>query len=170
MTREELERIVIEFMDSFTTINLACSQGDIPWGAGVYYARDRFDLIFFSSPASRHSTAFSENPKAGATIHGDYKGWKEIKGLQMEGTVERVTGIRAQARALAIFLRRYPFAREFISDPSALSASIAKKVSNVALYRFRPTKILYVDNEMGFGTRWKLEIDNGKPVGDAVLG
>ncbi len=31
MTREELERIVIEFMDSFTTMNLSCSVEDTPW-------------------------------------------------------------------------------------------------------------------------------------------
>jgi uncharacterized protein YhbP (UPF0306 family) len=170
MTREELERIVIEFMNSFTTMNLACSEGEKPWGAAVFYAREGFDLIFFSSPSSRHSTAFSEKPEAAATIHGDYKGWKEIKGLQMEGTVERVKGVRAQARALTAYLKRYPFAREFLSDPSALSASLARKMAKVALYRFRPTTILYVDNEEGFGTRWKLEIENGKAVGDADLG
>jgi uncharacterized protein YhbP (UPF0306 family) len=170
MTRQELERILIEFMDSFTTMNLACSHGETPWGAAVYYAREGFDLIFFSSPTSRHSTAFSENPRAAATIHGDYKGWKEIKGLQMEGTVERVTGVRALARALKTYMKRYPFAREFLSDPAGLSPSLARKVANVALYRFRPTTILYVDNEQGFGTRWKLEIEDGKAVGDADLG
>lgn len=170
MTRQELERIVIEFMNSFTTVNLACSQGEKPWAAAVYYAREGFDLIFFSSPASRHSTALSENPRAAGTIHGDYKGWKEIKGLQMEGTVERVTGVRALARALKTYMKRYPFAREFLSDPGAISPSAVLKVAKVALYRFRPRTILYVDNEQGFGTRWKLEIENGKAVGEADLG
>ncbi|MEJ2715926.1 MAG: pyridoxamine 5'-phosphate oxidase family protein [Deltaproteobacteria bacterium] len=170
MTREDLERIVIEFMNSFTTVNLACVQGEEPWAAAVYYARQGFDLIFFSSPGSRHSTAFSENARAAATIHGDYKGWREIKGLQMEGTVERIKGVRAQARALATYLKRYPFAREFLSHPSALSPSVALKMAKVALYRFRPTTILYMDNEQGFGTRRKLNIENGKAVGDADLG
>jgi len=169
MTREELERIAVKFMDSFTTMTLACSLEDRPWGAAVYYARKGLDLVFFSSPQSRHSRIFSKNPLAAAAIHGDYKGWKEIKGLQMEGRVERIEGVRARAGAVATYLKRYPFAKEFISSPGAVSTGVALKAAGIDLYVFRPDRIRYMDNEAGFGTRWKLEIENGKAVGDVVL-
>lgn len=50
MTREELEQIVIQYLDSFTTMTLACCTETKPWAAGVFYARQRFDLIFFHLP------------------------------------------------------------------------------------------------------------------------
>lgn len=168
MTREELERIVTQYMDSFTTMTLACSMEDKPWAADVFYARQRFDLIFFSSPTSRHSTLVSANPKVAATIHGDYRGWKEIKGLQMEGRVERIIGAGAKVRALAAFLKRHPFVKEFFSDSGSVSRQLASKVAGVELYAFRPFNIWYVDNETGFGTRWKLQITNGKSIGDPI--
>src|SRR5512139_3948850 len=107
MTRQDLEQTVIQYMDAFTTMTLACCIQQRPWAADVFYVRQGFDLIFFSSPSSRHATAFSANPIVAATIHGDYRGWKEIKGLQMEGQVERMTGAKARTRALAAYLRRY---------------------------------------------------------------
>lgn len=169
MTRQEWENIVIRFMDSFTTMTLACCAENKPWSAAVYYARQGFDLIFFSSPRSRHSTAFAANPSAAAAIHGDYKLWKEIKGLQMEGRVEPITAPLALAKATATYLRKYPFVSEFFSDPAAISPTAVKKMAKVALYVFRPDSISYVDNEAGFGTRWKLGIVDGAAAGEPVL-
>ena len=169
MTQDELERIVIRYMDSFTTMTVACCAEERPWAADVFYARQGLDLIFFSSPTSRHCTAFSGNPAAAATIHGDYRGWKEIKGLQMEGRVERIAGATARARGLAIYLNRYPFVKDFFSEHGAISSQIVKKLAGVDLYSFRPIYILYTDNETGFGTRWKLHVQGGRAVGEPIL-
>ncbi len=166
MTREELERIVTEFMDSFTTVTLAGSLSDTPWAAAVFYARRGFDLIFFSSPTSRHSEIFEHNPRAAAAIHGDYREWRDIRGLQMEGKVERIAGLAEKAASLAAYLRRYPFVKQFLSDPAEMGAGVLAKTSKVALYVFRPESIRYVSNEVGFGRKWRFEIRNGKAVGE----
>jgi uncharacterized protein YhbP (UPF0306 family) len=165
MTREELELIVTGFMDSHTTLTLACSIRDRPWAAAVYYARQDLELVFFSSPSSRHATVLAENPEAAATIHGSYTGWKEIKGLQMEGKVETLSGAVDRARALATYVKRFPFVTEFFSDPLSIGAETAKKIAKVRLYVFRPEVILYVNNEEGFGKRWRLDVKNGRAVG-----
>jgi uncharacterized protein YhbP (UPF0306 family) len=168
MTREELEKTVVEFMDSNTTITLSCSLDDRPWAAAVYYARRGFDLVFFSSPQSRHSQVFARNPRAAGTIHGEYGRWEDIRGLQIEGTVEPISSALGIARATAIYLKRYPFVSQFFSDPGAISAALASKVARVALYVLRCQSIRYVNNAEGFGRRWKLEIRDGRPVGDPV--
>lgn len=168
MTREELEKIVREIMDRNTTVTLACSLDDTPWAAAVYYARQGFDLIFFSSPQSRHARAFAKNPRAAGAIHGQYERWQDIEGLQMDGTVEPISSALNLAKATAVYLRRYPFVRQFFSDPAAVSVAIASKVSGVALYAFRSHSIRYVSNEKGFGTRWKLDIRDGRPIGQPV--
>ena len=77
--------------------------------------------------------------------------------LQMEGQVERVTGATVRARALATYLKRHPFVREFFSERGAMSSRVTKKVAGVDLYAFRPFHIFYTDNEVGFGARWKLK-------------
>jgi hypothetical protein len=169
MTKEELERIVTDYMDSCTTMTLACNSGDHPWAAAVFYARDGLDLIYFSSRTSRHSKAFSENPNAAVAIHGDYHGWKEIKGLQMEGSVKAISGASARAHALATYLKRYPFVREFFSSPLSVGVGVAKKMSKIELYLFRPDRIFYVNNEAGFGNRWRLEVREGQAVGEPAL-
>ena len=167
MTANELEKIVISFMDSFTTMTLACSEDDEPWSVPVYYARKELDLIFFSSGKSRHSQIFKKNPKAAASIHGEFNKWQDIKGLQMDGKVEALTTFSAIVRAGNIYFKRYPFAQDFFSKAGILSENFAKKTS-VALYLFRPSNLHYLDNSYGFGTRWKLEIQDGRPFGSPV--
>jgi len=172
MTREDLEDIVTRYMDSCNAMTLACSIDDKPWAATVYYARQGLDLIFFSSPTSRHSVIFSQNTRAAAAIHGGSQGWKDIKGLQIRGHIQAVTRAKGKARAISTYLKRHPFVSEFLSDPLSISAQVAKKMSKVELYFFRPDAILYLDNEAGFGTRWKLEVEGGKacgPVGESFF-
>jgi hypothetical protein len=162
MTSEELECIVTRYMDSYAAMTLACSLDDKPWTAAVYYARQGLDLIFFSSPNSRHSVIFSQNPAAAAAIHGDYREWKEIKGLQMEGHIHAVTTATARARAISTYLKRHPFVSEFLSAPLSIGVEVAKKMSKIELYSFRPDTIMYLDNEVGFGTRWQLKVHEGQ--------
>ncbi|MBI5252730.1 MAG: pyridoxamine 5'-phosphate oxidase family protein [Desulfomonile tiedjei] len=169
MRLEELESIVTSFMDSHTTMTLACCMEDAPWAAAVYYARHELDLIFFSSPRSRHCLAFEQNDRASATIHGEYAGWREIQGLQLEGHVQPITSSTARIRAITSYVKRHPFVREFLSDPLSIGSQAAKKISKVDLYVFRPDAIFYVNNEAGFGTRWKLDVKLGKAAGTPVL-
>jgi uncharacterized protein len=165
MTKEELDSTVIQFMDALTTMTLACSLDDEPWTSPVYYARQGFDLIFFSSKLSRHSLAFRENPKAAASIYGDYAGWKEIRGLQMSGRVDVVDSPLALAKATATYLKRYPFVRELLNGSMGTGSEMAKKMTRVALYVFRSSDIYYLDNSLGFGVTWKLQIREGVSVG-----
>ena len=86
----------------------------------------------------------------------------------MEGTVEKITSPVSLATHMATYLRRYPFVRELFSGSAAAAADMAAKMSRVGLYVFRPETIRYLDNQGGFGNRWKLGIANGKAVGIPV--
>ncbi len=83
----------------------------------------------------------------------------------MEGRIHSVTGPKAKARAISTYVKRHPFVREFVSDPLSISSEIARKMTKVNLYFFRPDAILYLNNEAGFGTRWKLEVEGGRASG-----
>jgi uncharacterized protein YhbP (UPF0306 family) len=164
MTSKELEKIVIDFMDHFNTMVLACCQDGEPWSAPVYYARQGFDLIFFSSRKSLHSRFFLRNPRVAASICGHYERWQDIKGLQLSGNVEALTTVTSLARAANIYFKRYPFASDFFSKAGFLSDALAKE-TRIILYAFRSETIHYLENSAGFGVRWKLEIKDGHSVG-----
>jgi uncharacterized protein YhbP (UPF0306 family) len=164
MNKDDLEKIVISFMDSSTTMTLACSLDDEPWSVPVYYARRAFDLIFFSSKESLHSQIFSKNARAAASIPGDCKRWQDIKGLQMNGTVRLLTKLSDITRAASAYFKRHPFARDFFSNSKLISTELSKK-TKVALYVFGIKSIHYLDNSYGFGTRWKIDIQDGRVIG-----
>jgi uncharacterized protein len=168
MNRDELESTITTYIDSLTTMTLACCAAERPWAAAVYYARTGLDLVFFSSPSSRHSMSFEANSAASATIQGCYEEWRDIKGLQLEGSVSRIEGAKAKVRALTAYLRRFPFAGELLGAPESISLELVSKMSKVSLYLFATASVLYLDNSTGFGTRWKLAVRNGRAVGEPV--
>ncbi len=163
MTQDELQSTIIQFMDQLTTMTLGCSLDEVPWTAPVYYARQNFDLIFFSSKLSRHSMTFEKNPRASASIYGQYNSWKEIKGLQLSGNVQAVNSALAIARATKTYLTRYPFVKEFLTHAGSITSGTAKKMTNISLYAFRPDTIYYMDNSQGFGTGWTLQVQMDLP-------
>ncbi len=163
-----MAQVVTAYMDSLTTMTLACCLDGRPWAAAVYYARIDLDLVFFSSPKSLHSRALSANPMASACIYGYYDKWRDIKGLQLEGQVLPVSGAQSKSDALSAYIKKYPFAKEFISDPWTISKELVKKVSTVELYTFKTDGILYLDNSQGFGKRWKLAVKDGAGVGNPI--
>ncbi|MGB9616415.1 MAG: pyridoxamine 5'-phosphate oxidase family protein [Desulfomonilaceae bacterium] len=156
-------------MDRYTTMALCCSMNDQPWTAPVYYARSGYDLLFFSSPTSRHSQILAQNPQASAAIYGDYTDWKWIKGIQMEGVVNQVSSPVAFTQALATYVKRHPFVKEMMKDPRTLSSALLGKSSRVSLYIFHPRTIRYLDNSVGFGSRWMVEIREGMGISEPVL-
>jgi uncharacterized protein YhbP (UPF0306 family) len=166
MNRDELESTITAYMDSLTTMTLACCAAEKPWAAAVYYARMGLDLVFFSSPSSRHSLFFDGNSAAAATIQGCYEEWRDIKGLQLEGRVSRIDGAKAKVRALSVYLHRFPFAAELLGAPESISLDFVKKMSKVRLYLFATDSVFYLDNSIGFGTRWKMTVKKGRAVGE----
>ncbi|MFH0957993.1 MAG: pyridoxamine 5'-phosphate oxidase family protein [Pseudomonadota bacterium] len=168
MNTDELEKIVISFMDSSTIMTLSCSLNDEPWSVPVYYARRAFDLIFFSSKESLHSQIFCKNPKAAASISGDSKRWEDIKGLQMNGTVRLLTRLSDITRAASAYFKRHPFARDFFSNSKFISTELSKK-TKIALYVFGIKSIHYLDNSYGFGARWKIDIQDGRVIGLPIV-
>ncbi len=153
MPDKDLNELIKNFLAEHSTVVLASASNDVPWAAAVFYAEDGFDLYFFSSPDSRHSQDFAENSHAAATVNGHYWQWREIKGLQMEGVVTKVTSKIAKANAMALYLKKFPFVKEFFDNPLDVSRAVADKVGGVEFYCFSPSEIHFINNESGFGNR-----------------
>lgn len=142
-TRELVRR----FLDAHSTLALACADESGPWTAPVYFARHEGVLYFFSSPGSRHSLAFTRDPRAGGAVYGVYAGWRDIRGVQLSGRVEPVTRLDEKSRATAAYLAKFAFAAPILEGAHGLIRG------KVRLYRFVPDRVLYLDNAMGLGER-----------------
>ena len=152
----ELEEQVLAYLRTHNTMTLATSAGNVPWAATVFYANDRWQLYFFSSPDARHSQNLRENSRAAVTIQEDYHDWRTIQGIQLEGRVAAVEGVLEKAQAMAVYARKYADIIKLFNDPA--SGILHKAFLKVKFYRVTPEKIFYIDNARGFGQRQELDL------------
>ncbi|RJR26612.1 MAG: hypothetical protein C4582_01455 [Desulfobacteraceae bacterium] len=149
----ELRQMVAELISSQTTMTLATCAGNLSWSAPVYYAYYKGAFYFFSSPCSRHITEALSSGGTAASIHASGSSWRDIRGIQMQGTVELVESFLESAEALGRYLKRFPFAMDFFEKKSKFDLRGFSERFGVRLYCFRPQLLLYTDNSIRFGFR-----------------
>ena len=115
----ELKRQILDYLQAHNTMTLATCAGDVPWAATVFYASDDLQLYFFSSPDARHSVNLSANSRVAVTMQEDYKDWRAIQGIQLEGKVMPVDGVIEKAQAMAVYARKYADVIRLFTDPSS---------------------------------------------------
>lgn len=143
-------------MESHNTVTLGTCLGDVPWASTVFYASAGLRLYFFSAPDSRHCQNLSANPRVAATIQEDYRDWRKIKGIQLEGKVAALDSLIDKGRAVAAYTRKYPEVMKIFANPA--SGVFYQAFLKVKFYCVAPERIFYIDNEQGFGKRQELVI------------
>lgn len=124
------------------------TQGDAgPWAAAVFYAVQGDDLIFLSSPATRHCIDLARDARCAATIQSQPEDWRSIQGVQIEGRVAELQGAALDA-ARDAYAARFPFVR-----PAGAPAAIVAALARVRWYRLRIARLWFIDNARGFGDR-----------------
>jgi len=137
-------------------------EGDCPWPhvASVFYAvrhgvvreepgcpRSNLELVFAGKVGSRHglhvAAGGTEGVPAAATVTEHYSNWRDIKGVQLWGRAFKQEG-NARAAALAVYLTRFPFARDLIRD--AAKHGLPREIG---LFTFRPYRAAFTDNSTG---------------------
>jgi uncharacterized protein YhbP (UPF0306 family) len=135
----------LDYLRQHQVMTLAVRSGDNIWAAAVFYVNLNFDFIFLSAGHTRHAQYLAVNPWAAATIQEDYAEWQAIKGLQLEGTVQVLSGADRR-EAIKLYGEKYPFIGQ-------ASGTMAAALNNVNWYRLVPTRLYYIDNSQGFGHR-----------------
>lgn len=151
-----LKQQVLDYLASHNTMTLATCDGDVPWAATVFYASDDLRLYFFSSPESRHCQNLAANARVAVTIQEDYKDWRLIKGIQLEGNIEWGDSVIDKAKAIAIYARKYPAVIKLFTDPA--NGVYHRAFLKVKFYCVVPERLFFIDNEQGFGKRQELPI------------
>ena len=157
----ELRHSILGYLAAHNVMTIASCDRNVPWAAAVFYASDEFDLYFFSNPKSRHGVNMAANAVVSAAIHEDYSDWRAIRGIQLEGRAERLRSLRLRARFWEVYLRKFPFVKQFFSlggQAGSIADILQAKLAGVRLYRIVPHAVYFIDNSKGFGHRERLDL------------
>lgn len=133
--------------------------GNAPQAAAVFYAVDEaLNLVFVSSPNSRHSLNLRQRPHVAATIQTDNQAWQAIQGLQIEGTAQIVEGAAELAKAAWIYTGRFEFLRGLLGGDNGGPTVLRGPLASSRFYVLRPVWIRLIDNTQGFGHKEELHL------------
>ncbi len=158
LSRGQLRTLAENLIEGQSTMTLATAQGDAAWAAPVYYVFCRSAFYFFSDPESRHIQESLASCQASAAIHAGASSWKEIRGVQMSGSIDMVSGKLEAVESIGKYLKKFGFTKDFFSKDQAMDLDAFAKRFHVRLYKFRPTLIYYLDNSIRFGFREAIDI------------
>jgi uncharacterized protein YhbP (UPF0306 family) len=153
---DDLKQQVRDYLHAHNTMTLATCAGEVPWAATVFYASEEWKLYFFSAPQSRHCQNLAANSRVAVTIQEDYKDWRRIKGIQLEGKGLLVDSVLDKPKAMAVYARKYPEVIKLFTTPG--SGVFYQAFLKVKFYCVVPERIFYIDNEQGFGKRQELDL------------
>ena len=143
---------VLAFLAAHHVLTLATHGAAGPWATALFYVNNGFNLTFLSSEQTRHAGDLASNPQAAVAIHDDYRDWQEIKGIQLEGHVRRLSGTD-RIKAVARYAERHP-----VIGPDSAPALIQAALAGVAWYELITERCFFVDNSKGFGHRDEIDI------------
>ncbi len=147
--------VALDLIRNQRTLILGTCADSGPWVAPVYFVFAMRGFCFFSSPRSEHIRHIRTGSAAAASIFSDQGRWRDIRGLQMRGTVHSLRRIGERLNVTGAFLLKFPFARDFLQAGGA----VTDLSRSVQLYSFVPEKIYLVDNSTAFGRRLALDPD-----------
>ncbi|MBL8318079.1 MAG: pyridoxamine 5'-phosphate oxidase family protein [Burkholderiaceae bacterium] len=142
---------VAQFLADHHVMTLATHGAEGPWAAAVFFARDGDDLIFLSSPSSRHAGNLALDARCAATIQSEVADWRSIQGIQLEGRVDELDGDE-RVRVQQVYGAKFPFVRPALAAPAIVQA-----LARVHWYRLRLARLYFIDNAQGFGQRQVFE-------------
>lgn len=135
----------LDYLTAHRVLTLATKGPAGVWAAAVFYASEEFSLYFLSASGTRHVQNLRQQPRAAGTIQEDYAEWQEIKGIQLEGPVQQLSGAEREA-AMALYAEKFTFLRE--APPPVRQA-----LERVDWFKLRPDSLYFIDNSRGFGHR-----------------
>ncbi len=154
-----LSKAFADFLAAQTTLTLATLSSDgSPYATDLFYVQTAdLALYFLSDPKTRHIQNLMSEPRVSATIHGESKGWQDIRGVQLTGEAARVHVTAERARGYGLYVARYVFVGQWIRS-AAMLGQVHKQLGVVELYKITPRRMRWIDNTQGFGHKEEWDV------------
>lgn len=117
-----------------------------------YIAGVDLSMFWLSSPSSLHSRNLERARCASATVYRHAEKWKDIRGVQMRGSIAVVTEPARRKALIKLYCERFQ-----------LGSVFRLAIGRSRLYEFRPTSIRYLDNSKRFGYTFEVTIGADDP-------
>jgi uncharacterized protein YhbP (UPF0306 family) len=144
--RKQIE-LVAALLGKETTLSLATTgEGGLACVAPLFYIVDEeLSLYWLSSRSSLHSRNLARTPRAAATVYRRVESWRKICGVQLRGTVCKVTEPERRKALIKTYSERFKLGR------------VLRPVLRLStLYCLEPDFFRYIDNARGFGSKFEL--------------
>ena len=102
-------------------------------------------------------TAALAGGRCAGSVHRDGSGWREIVGLQMDGTVEGIPDGPEASDALAAYVAKFPVVKELLGR-EAPDLHRFGEILGARLYAFVPERAFLVDNRAGLVGRQEIPL------------
>jgi uncharacterized protein YhbP (UPF0306 family) len=146
-TQKRIAAVYAFLCEQSTCVLSSAGKGGALHATPLFYLPEKdLDLFWLSSKSSRHSEDVAGRIDASMAIFAPTFAWKDIVGVQMEGTCSVVEGAERKPR-LKAYSERFHLGTVF---------SIALRQST--LYRFHPRWVRYTDNRKRFGYRFEIDL------------
>ncbi len=144
----DFEDAILSLLAESTTFSLATTEADgSPRATPLFFAVGRnLELLFLSDPETPHIRNVLRSPAAAAAAYPEVSDWRQIRGVQFKGTVERVPQNEIE-NAFELYRARFPYVEE-----------VGSALENSELYAFRPRWIRLIDNRQGFGHKREVSL------------
>ena len=120
--------------------------GGLACVAPLFYIVDAdLSIYWLSSKSSVHSLNLARTPQAAATVYRSVESWKKIRGVQLRGTVSKVTKPELRVALVKAYCERFKLGRV-----------LCLAIRQSSLYCLQPDFIRYIDNARGFGSKFEL--------------
>jgi hypothetical protein len=142
---------VLKYMATHNTMTISTIGEGSAQSAALFYVNDEFTLYFLSDPESRHSRNIARNSSVSVTINEDYRDWRKIRGIQLEGEAVMVKSPLENAKAFKIYIYKFPYVEGFFKSPVDLFKGVKERALKTRFYKIIPNWIRFIDNEREFG-------------------
>ena len=149
----KLRKLAEKLAREQSAMTIATARRDASWAAPVYYVFHNACFYFFSSPQSRHIQESTDSGQASAAIHPQVWSWQDIRGIQMDGSIQKVSKNVEALAVIGKYLKKFSFTKQFFNQDQSFTMEAFTERFKVGLYKFQPGKIYYLDNSIHFGFR-----------------
>jgi len=125
---------ILAFIKEHHLLSLSTCKDNLPHCANCFYAfdKDKFNFIIASDTSTRHIKELLINSNFSATIALETTEIGKIRGLQLNGILQKVTTIEK-----ALYIKTFPYAIAL----------------NPTLWTLHVKELKFTDNRLGFGKK-----------------